>query len=79
MIEYTPMGLTVMQARGEVLPAAVCAIQLRPSQPGTSRTLELIAPPALHARAMKRLPRALCPAAGGFAAGRLSPQIEREP
>lgn len=71
MTRYTTKGITVMQARSEVLPAAVCASQLRPSQPGAVPDIGAARATSLNSRAVTRLPGAQRPTAGGFAVGRL--------
>jgi hypothetical protein len=70
---HTKVGLTVMQARDQVMRArhvrATPGIAVRSgafSPP--AQTLRAGSPP--YARASNRLPRAQSPAAGGFAAGR---------
>ena len=66
-----------MQARGKVLPAAMCVSQLPPSVPGAeSRTHELLTLPPFNARAAKRLPRAQSRAAVGFAARRQTATVD---
>jgi hypothetical protein len=56
-----------MQARSEVIGAEAVRKPLGGSELHQQPSL---APLPLNARAMKRLPRAQSPAAGGFAAGR---------
>jgi len=65
--EYTQQGLTVMQARSEVIGGEAVRKLLAGSELHQQPSL---APLPLYSRAMKRLPRAQSPGAGGFAPGR---------